>query len=227
MILAAGFGTRMGALTRDRPKPLVRAGGRPLIDHVLDHADAAGVTRAVVNLHYRGAQIRSHLAGRTQPTIAFSEEQPEILDTGGGVVHALPLLGDKPFYGANSDAVFAGANPFDVLADAWDPKTADSLLMLIPVENAHAYTREGDFFLDDGPYGLRRRGDAPRAPYIYGGAQIISPDVLADVPDGPFSMNLIWNRLLAKGRLSAVVYKDAWVDVGTPDGLTEADSVLA
>lgn len=224
MVLAAGFGTRMGDLTRDCPKPLIPAAGRPLIEHVLNHAAAAGIARAVVNLHYRGDQLRAYLAGRQQPDILFSDEQPTIMDTGGGIVHALPLLGDKPFFGINSDAIFAGANPFQVLSDAWDPNRTDCLILLVPREKALAYTRPGDFFLDDA--GLRRRGDAETAPLVYAGAQIVSPNVFAGMAAEPFSMNIVWNRLLAAGRMTAVVYPDPWVDVGTPEGLAEAARVL-
>ena len=225
MILAAGFGTRMKDLTREQPKPLVRAAGKPLIDHVLDYAKSAGVTKTIINLHYRGEQIKAHLARRTDIQIAFSEEQPELLDTGGGVANALPLLGSKPFFGINSDAIFAGANPFDVLAQSWNPDAADSLLLLARRATAKAYSRAGDFFLDGTvPH---RRGTAQTAPFIYAGAQILAPSALAGAPSGAFSMNLVWNQLLEKGRLAAVVYPYVWVDVGTPEGLQEASRALS
>jgi MurNAc alpha-1-phosphate uridylyltransferase len=163
MVLAAGFGTRMGGLTRARPKPLLPVAGRALIDHALDRAAAAGVRRAVVNLHYLGAEIRAHLAGRTVPEIAFSDEAPEILDTGGGVVQALPLLGPGAFFALNSDAVFAGRNPLDVLAGAWNPARMDALLLLVPLASARAYTRAGDFFLEAERGPPRRRGARRRA----------------------------------------------------------------
>lgn len=226
MVLAAGFGTRMGALTRARPKPLLQAGGAALLDHALMHCAEAGVTRAVVNLHYLGVQIRAHLDGRRDPEILFSEEQPEILDTGGGVVQALPLLGDAPFYTLNSDNVFAGGIPLADLAAAWEPARMDALMLLVPIERARAYSRPGDFFLEPGTDRPRRRGEADRAPFVYTGAQIIRPEVFRDAPAGAFSTNVIWNRLLAEGRLAATVYDGSWVDVGTPEGLAEADRVL-
>jgi N-acetyl-alpha-D-muramate 1-phosphate uridylyltransferase len=226
MILAAGFGTRMGELTRDRPKPLLPVAGRALIDHALDMADEAGIRRAVVNLHYRGEQVRAHLARRQAPEVAFSEE-PEILDTGGGIVRALPLLGARPFAVLNSDAVFAGPNPLRALADAWAPERMEALMLLVPVARARAYTRAGDFFLPADGATPARRGKAAAAPLVFTGAQILSPAALGDAPAGPFSLNLVWDRLLAAGRLAAVTYPGEWVDVGTAQGLAEADRVLA
>lgn len=227
MILAAGFGTRMGELTRSRPKPLLSIGGRPMIDLALDLASGAGAARAVVNLHYLGDQIRRHLAGRVSPEVLFSEEQPEILDTGGGVVQALPLLGAAPFFTLNSDAIFAGPNPLGQLAASWDPEKMDALMLLVPRERTHAYTRPGDFFLPvDGGAPLRR-GAAETAPLVYAGAQIIAPRALEGAPQGAFSMNLIWDRLAGEGRLAATVYPGDWVDVGTAEGLAAADRVLS
>jgi len=227
MVLAAGFGTRMGDLTKDTPKPMLHMAGRPLIDHGVDIAENAGAANVVVNLHYLGDQIRKHLASRTSPRVAFSEEQPEILDTGGGLKHALPLLGNDPVYVVNSDAVFAGPNPLVQLADAWDAEVMDVLLHMVPVKQAHAYTRAGDFFLDTDGEAPRRRGEADRAPLIYTGAQIVAPHVFANTPTGPFSMNLIWDRLLECGRLAAVSYAGEWIDVGTPEGLIMAEHVLS
>ena len=227
MILAAGFGTRMGELTRNRPKPLLPVAGRALIDHALDTAAEAGIRRAVINLHYRGEQVRAHLAGRRVPEVAFSEELPEILDTGGGVAQALPLLRRRPFAVLNSDAVFAGPNPLRTLAAAWAPGRMDALMLLVPVARARAYTRAGDFFLPPNGAIPVRRGESAAAPFVFTGAQILSPAALRDAPAGPFSLNLVWDRLLAEGRLAAVAYPGDWVDVGTPEGLAEADRLLA
>ena len=227
MVLAAGFGTRMGALTADTPKPLLRSHGRTLLDLALDHCVTAGVVRAVVNLHYLGDQIRTHLAERTDLEIAFSDEQPQILETGGGIVHALPQLGADPFFVLNSDAVFAGPNPLEALAEAWDPTCMDALLHLVPKTEALAYTRAGDFFLTQNGTAPRRRGSAAEADYIYSGAQIVTPEAFENAPAGAFSMNLIWDRLLAEARLSAIAAPGPWVDVGTPEGLDLASQVLA
>jgi len=226
MILAAGLGTRMRPLTDSCPKPLLPINGRPMIDLALDHAASAGVRRAVVNLHYLGGMIRDHLAGRTVPEVLFSDEQPVILETGGGIVKALPLLGTVPFYTINSDAVWVGLNPLETLALAWDPARMDALLLLVPRERARSYIWSGDFFLSGEAAAPVRRGNATNAPLVYTGAQIIAPRAFAGAPDGAFSQNLIWDRLLALGRLAAVTYPGGWVDVGTPAGLAAAEAAL-
>lgn len=222
MIMSAGFGTRMSALTANRPKPLLPVAGMPLINHALSYCAEAGVKRHVVNLHYLGDQIRAHLDGRDD--IAFSDEA-EILDTGGGVTKALPLLGDAPFYTLNSDAIFIGPPALSALAKAWRADTMDALLLMVRREAAIGYTRAGDFRLEDGR--PARKGTAANAPYVYSGAQIIKPKVFKDAPVGAFSTNVIWDQLSAKNRLSAVVYDGVWVDVGTPEGLKLADEALA
>jgi len=192
MILAAGLGTRMRPLTDSCPKPLLPLQGRPMIDLALDHAAAAGVRRAVVNLHYLGGMIRNHLAARAAPEIVFSEEQPQILDTGGGIAHALALLGAAPFYTVNSDAVWVGPNPLALLAAAWQPARMDALLLLVPREQARSYIRVGDFFLSKEGDAPTRRGAAGTAPLVYTGAQIIAPGAFAGTPAGAFSLNLVW-----------------------------------
>ena len=223
MILAAGFGTRMRPLTDNCPKPLLQVAGRAMIDLTLDRAAAAGVERAVVNLHYLGPMIRAHLAGRTAPQILFSEELPEILDTGGGIVRALPLLGADPFYLINSDAVWAGQNPLDVLAVAWDAVRMDALLLLVPRGRARGYTRPGDFFLDAEGATPAWRGNQPTAPMVYTGAAILAPGVFARAPSGPFPL---WQALTDWSRVAAVTYPGEWVDVGAPAGLSEAEAAL-
>ena len=223
MILAAGLGTRMRPLTDHCPKPLLPINGRPMIDLVLDHAAAVGVRRAVVNLHYLGGMIRDHLAARAVPEIMFSDEQPEILETGGGIVKALPLLGPAPFYTINSDAVWVGPNPLEALAAAWDPMRMDALLLLLPRERARGYTRLGDFFLSNEGDTPVWRGEAETAPMVYTGAQIIAPGVFSNAPRGPFPL---WDALAAWDRVAAVTYTGGWVDVGTPAGLAEAEAAL-
>ena len=225
MIMAAGLGTRMGALTRNTPKPMLHLGGRPMLDHTLDHVVQAGLTRAVINLHYLGAQIEAHLSKKTEPEIRVSHEQPEILDTGGGIVQALPMLGAAPFCVLNSDAVFIGPNPVSVLLQHWQNTDADALLLMIPTTDTIGYTRQGDFFLD-GPI-PRRRGNSAAAPFVYTGGQILRPEVFAGAPQGAFSTNVIWDKLLNAGRLEAVIYPGKWVDVGTPEGLAQAEAALA
>jgi len=226
MVLSAGLGTRMRHLTADRPKPLIPVSGRTLIDRTLDRMGEVGVREAVVNLHYRPGMIRAHLAGRTVPQITFSDESDLLLETGGGVAKALPMLGPAPFMVVNSDNVWIGADAFASLVSGWDAETMDALLLLVPVERATGYSRAGDFSLDNGR--LVRRGEAPRAPYVFTGAQILSPALFAEaVPEGPFSLNLIWDRAIATGRAFGVVHPGGWCDVGTPEGLAEAEEALA
>ncbi len=225
MVLAAGFGTRMRPLTETRPKPLIEVAGRALIDRALDHVAAAGVGRAVVNLHYRGCMIREHLAGRRRPAIAFSEEAPAILDTGGGIVAALPLLGAGPFLAVNADAVWAGPEPLALLAEAGLPEGALARLLVVPRAQARGHAGAGDFAPDG--TGLRRRGAAAEAPLVYTGAQLIAPAAFEGAPAGSFSVNRVWDRLIAERRLAALVYPGTWVDVGTPAGIAEAEAALA
>jgi len=219
MLFAAGFGTRMGALTADRPKPLIEVAGRPLIDHALDLVAAAGVPRTVVNTHYRADQLAAHLAGR--PGIAISHEAPDILDTGGGLRQALPLLASDPVYTLNSDAVWTGAKPLGELACAWDPDRMDGLLLLIDRGRAHGHKGRGDFLPDAD--GRLARGPGG----IYSGAQILKTATLADIPDRVFSLNRLWDRMIAEGRLYGLIHDGGWCDVGHPGGIAEAEALLA
>ncbi|PTW50559.1 nucleotidyltransferase family protein [Rhodovulum kholense] len=219
MLFAAGFGTRMRPLTDDRPKPLIEVAGRPLIDHALALAEGAGLNRIVVNAHYRAGQIESHLAGRHG--IAVLREDPQILDTGGGLRHALPLLGEGPVFTLNSDAVWTGPNPLATLAAAWDPARMDGLLLLIPRGRATGHAGTGDFLTDAD--GRLTRG--PGA--VYSGAQILRTDGLAEIPEPVFSLNRLWDRMLAEGRLFGVLHPGGWCDVGHPDGIAEAEALLA
>ena len=223
MIFAAGLGTRMGELTRDRPKPLIPVAGRPLLDHALALARAAGIRRIVVNTHAHAGQVADHLA-RVAPDAAVSHE-PERLETGGGLKHALPLLGPGPVFTLNADIVWHGPNPLAALAAAWRPGMG-ALLALVPREAAVGHDGPGDFFrAADGR--LARRGTAASAPFVYAGAGIIDPAALAGF-DGPaFSLNPVWDRLIAQGRLFGVVHTGGWVDVGRPEGIALAEAELA
>jgi N-acetyl-alpha-D-muramate 1-phosphate uridylyltransferase len=225
MVMAAGLGTRMGALTADRPKPLLPVAGRALIDHALDRVAEAGVSRAVVNLHWKADMLRAHLAGRTRPEVAFSDETGQLMETGGGLRKARPLLGPGPVFCLNSDAIWTGPAPLPRLAAAWDPDRMDALLLLVRREDAAAYTRAGDFLLEDDGR-LVRRGGRATAPYAYTGAQIIRLEGVEDAPEGPFSTNLVWDRMLAAGRLFGVVHEGGWADVGTPEGLDAATAMV-
>jgi MurNAc alpha-1-phosphate uridylyltransferase len=223
MVLAAGKGTRMRELTRARPKPLLEVAGRALLDHALDRVAEVRPARIVVNVHYLAGQVEAHLAGRD---VLISDERAALLETGGGVRRALPLLGAGPAFVVNSDSVWTGGAPLPALAAAWDPARMDGLLLLVPREAARGYTRPGDFFLgEDGR--LARRGGAERAPYVYTGAQIVRAGAFAVGPEtGAFSANLVWDRMLAAGRLFGAVHRGGWVDVGTPEGLAEAEAAL-
>lgn len=220
MIFAAGFGTRMKPLTDRMPKPLIKVAGKPLIDHALGLLD--GVATVVVNTHYRAEQLEAHLDGRGVTCI---REQPEVLETGGGLKNALPVLGNGPVLTLNSDVIFAGDNPVKALQAAWDPARMDALLTLIPVGNTVEYSGVGDFFLNGGR--IARRGEQAAAPYVYGSVQILKTELLAGVSEDAFSLNVIWDQMIAEGRAFGLPYDGRWVDVGRPEGIAVAEKVLA
>ena len=217
MLFAAGFGTRMGELTANRPKPLIPVAGKALIDHALEQVQAIQPRRVVANLHYLPDQIRTHLAGQD---IAFSDESARILETGGGLRAALPLLGDAPVFTMNTDAVWQGPNALHLLQDAWNPDRMDALLLCIPRENAVGHAGQGDFLLDG-------QGRLTRGPgLVYSGVQILKTDGLADIAEDAFSLNLLWNQMLARGRLYGLAYPGKWCDVGHPDGIALAENMI-
>lgn len=221
MLFAAGFGTRMGALTAARPKPLIPVAGRALIDHALALADAAGAAPRVVNLHYLGDQIAAHLRGRE---VALSWEREAILETGGGLRAALPLLGPGPVLTLNTDAVWTGQNPLVQLADAWDDARMDALLLLLPAPQAHGHSGTGDFLRDDAGR-LRRAAGAPG--HVYLGAQILRTDLLPTIPEPVFSLNRLWDGMIAEGRAYGLIHQGGWCDVGRPEGIAQAEALLA
>lgn len=226
MLLAAGLGRRMRAVSDRLPKPLIEVGGRTLIDRALDRFADAGVGRTVVNLHHKGALIEAALARRVAPEILFSPE-PELLETGGGVAAALGLLGGTPFFVANSDALWLNG-PEDALhrlAAAWDEGNMDGLLLLYPLARTGAYDGPGDFFLTQEGR-LTRRGAAAVAPFLFTGVQILHPRLFEGAPGGAFSLNVLYDRALAEGRLYGLVHDGAWFHVGTPAGLAEAEDAL-
>jgi len=224
MIFAAGLGTRMGDLTRDRPKPLLEVGGRTLIDHALRVAREAGVARIVVNIHAHADQMRAHLA-RVAPDVLVSYE-PKRLETGGGLKRALPLLGPGPVFTLNADMVWRGPNPLAALAAAWDAGRMGGLLELVPRAAAVGHGGRGDFFCDDAGR-LARRGAAEAADFVYAGAEIIDPGALDGFPEGVFSLNAVWDALIAEGRLFGVVHRGGWADVGRPEAIASAEAELA
>jgi len=226
MVLAAGLGERMRPLTLDRPKPLLEVGGRALIDWTLDRFAAAGTRQIAVNSHYKAEMLERHLAKRTDLDIRISRE-PERLETGGGVVRALPLLGDSPFYVANSDSVWLdGPTPaLDRLAAAWKPDQMDVLLLLMAAPRSELYEGPGDFMMD--PAGrLAFRPERRIAPYVYSGLHIAAPRLFAGAPAGAFPLTRLWRKAEAEGRLFGLVHDGAWFHVGTPDALAAADSQL-
>lgn len=217
MIFAAGFGTRMGTLTADRPKPLIEVAGHPLIDHALALAKGAEIEKIVANVHYLPDQIITHLAPFD---VAISDERDEILETGGGLKKALPLLGTGPVITLNSDAVWTGGNPISRLKSAWDPARMDALMALVPRENAIGYTRKGDFIQDaEGRL-------TPGAGLVYTGCQIIKTDLVAQHLENRFSMWDIWQQMLDQGRLFGLPHDGAWCDVGHPAGIKLAENLL-
>ncbi|WP_420568990.1 nucleotidyltransferase family protein [Thalassovita sp.] len=216
MVFAAGFGTRMGALTRSMPKPMIPVGGKPLIDHALHLVEGLEFDPIVVNLHYLPEQIRDHLNGRN---ILFADETQEILETGGGLKAALPLLGAGPVLTMNTDAAWAGPNPVPLLTQAWDPSKMDALLMCVPPENAIGHAGQGDFLLKDD-----RLSRGPGL--VYSGVQIIKTDLLHQIPERAFSLNLLWNQMLAEGRIFGLSYPGKWCDVGRPEGISLAEDML-
>jgi MurNAc alpha-1-phosphate uridylyltransferase len=213
MVLAAGLSKRMRPLTEMVPKPMVRLRGRPLIDHVLDRTAAAGITHAVVNVHYLADILESHLATRTTPRITISDERDALLDTGGGLVRALPLLGAAPFIIHNSDSVWLEgphAN-LDTLIETWDQERMDALLLLAASANSLGYDGAGDFTI---------------APFVFTGVSIVHPRLFDGTREEFFSLNLLWDRAMAAGRLYGVRLDGFWMHIGTPAALEAAESAI-
>ena len=226
MVLAAGLGERMRPLTLERPKPLLSAGGRTLIDWTLDRFARFGIRRIVVNLHYKPEMLERHLAKRTDLDIALSRED-ERLETGGGVAKALPLLGDRPFFVANADTIWLdGPVPaLKRLAVTWDAEKMDALLLMMAVPRADGYEGPGDFTMDAAGH-VAKRLERRIAPYVYAGLQLVSPRLFRAAPTGPFSIMKLWMRAQEEGRLFGLVHDGAWFHVGTPDTLVAADFQL-
>ncbi len=228
MVLAAGLGRRMLPLTENRPKALVPVAGQALIDHVLDRLVEAGVENVAVNLHHRAEDLRRHLAGRAGPAIAFSEENGELLDTGGGVANALETLGDRPFYVANCDVLWGDGltGTLARLARRWDARRMDALLLVQPAPAALGYQGLGDYFMD--PEGaLRRRKIGEVAPFVFAGVQILHPRLFVDHPSGPFSLNALYDLAEWRGRLWGLRHEGMWAHVGRPQDIGAAERELA
>ena len=228
MVLAAGLGTRMRPLTDALPKPLVQVAGRALIDHVLDRLADAGVETAVVNVHHMADQIEAHLKGRTRPRIEISDERGVLLDTGGGVVKALPRLGPAPFLHMNSDTLWIeGVTPnLPQLAASFDPTRMDILLLLASTTASIGYEGRGDFAMaPDGR--LARRAERQVAPFVYAGAAMLSPAQFTDAPTGKFSLNTMFDRAIESGRLYGQRLEGTWMHVGTPAAIQAAEAAIS
>jgi len=226
MVLAAGLGQRMRPITDKMPKPLVPLRGEAMLDTILDRLQAHGIAKVVVNLHYLGEMIEVHLKGRTQPEIVFSHER-DLLETGGGVKKALPLLGEVPFFVLNGDVCWLdGITPaLARLAAAWDEEQMDALLLLHPTCSAFGYEGIGDYFMD--PFGrLRRRQERQIAPFIYAGIQILHPRLFEDAPEGSFSLNKLYDKAQDAGRLWGLRHDGEWYHVGTPAELRAVEDAL-
>jgi N-acetyl-alpha-D-muramate 1-phosphate uridylyltransferase len=227
-VLAAGLGTRMRPLTDTLPKPLVPLAGRAMIDHVLDRLADAGITNAVVNVHYLADQIERHVAQRTNPRVLISDERGVLLETGGGVVRALPKLGSAPFVIHNSDSVWIehGRPNINRMLDTWNAARMDSLMLLAPTSTSLGYDGRGDFHLAaDGR--LTRRSGNTTAPYVFAGVSIIDPGMFKGEAERPFSLNRVWDRAIAASRLYGIVLDGLWMHVGTPEALIEANAAIA
>jgi MurNAc alpha-1-phosphate uridylyltransferase len=229
MIMAAGKGTRMMPLTATRPKPLIEVAGTTLLDHVLDLLREAGVGRIVVNVHYLADQIEAHLAANAGDfDLAISDERQLLRDTGGGLVQALPLIPDDPFFCVNADNWFVGVgeNALLRMAKAWDAARMDVLMLVVPFEHAGNTQGTGDFDLsEDGR--LSRDGPRQARPFVWTGIQLLARHVVVDPPEAVFSTNLFWDRAIAKGRCRGLVHEGEWYDVGYPEAITMTEARLA
>jgi MurNAc alpha-1-phosphate uridylyltransferase len=226
MILAAGLGKRMRPLTASQPKPLVRVAGKALIDHALDRLAEAGVARVVVNVHYLADALEAHVLARKAPQVTISDERGQLLETGGGMAKALPLLPD-PFFALNADNIWLDGpkSAFHDLSRRWDPEAMDALLLVVPHARAMNFNGPGDFHMD--PMGrLSRRRDGRIAPFIYTGIQLVSHRLLREAPQPPFSTNILWNRAIAEGRLYGISFTGLWFEVGTPQAIRPTEEAL-
>jgi MurNAc alpha-1-phosphate uridylyltransferase len=217
MLFAAGFGTRMKHLTANQPKPLVQVSGKALIDHAIDIAREGRPETILANLHYLPDMLVQHLAGTGVKTLT---ETPDILETGGGLRNALPVLGNDPVITMNTDAIWKGPNPVQMALDAWKPEEMDALLVCVPVPQTVGYSGNGDFQIEAD--GRLARGNGS----VYGGVQIIKTDRLAAISEASFSLNVLWNQMLEDQRLFGLNYTGRWCDVGHPGGIQLAEEML-
>ena len=228
MIMAAGLGKRMRPLTATRPKPLIEVNGKTLLDHALEKLRAAGVKRVVVNVHYLADSIEAHLVTRAEGLEVFiSDERRLLMETGGGMVKAEPLIDCDPFLALNSDNLWIDgpADTIRLLASQWDGARMDALLLLVPQAKALGNKGLGDFHMDRSGR-IRRRERSHVAPFVFTGIQIVSKRLLRDAPDGPFSTNILWDRAIEEGRAFGAVHQGLWFDVGTPQSIPFTEAAL-
>jgi MurNAc alpha-1-phosphate uridylyltransferase len=226
MLLAAGLGARMRPLTDHKPKPLVAVLGKPLIDHALDRLQAANVATVVVNVHYMADAIEAHLAGRARPTILISDERAQLLETGGGILKALQWLGERPFFVMNADSLWLEADSnLPRLALGFDPARMDARLLLAPIERAIGFDGRGDYAIDAAGR-LEARGARERAPFVYAGVAVLTPQLFAGAPSGPFSLVRLFARAEAAGRLHGMLLDGTWMHVGSPEAIAAAEALL-
>jgi MurNAc alpha-1-phosphate uridylyltransferase len=226
MILAAGLGKRMRPLTASQPKPMVRVAGKPLIDHALDRLAEAGIAKAVVNVHYLADALEAHVLARETPKVTISDERALLLETGGGMIKALPQLPD-PFFALNADNIWLDGpkNAFHDLSRRWNPAIMDALLLVVPHARAENFRGPGDFHMD-AMGRLARRRSGRIAPFIYTGIQLVSHRLLREAPEGPFSTNILWNRAMEEGRLYGLSFTGLWFEVGTPQAIRPTEEAL-
>lgn len=227
MVLAAGLGTRMRPLTDDRPKPLVKLSGQTLLDRVLDRLSQAEFSRAIVNVHYRAELIEEALQERSSPLVEISDERDVLLDTGGGVARALPLIDRDSFLIHNSDSVWVEgvSDNLDRMRDFWDPETMDCLMLLALSGTSIGFDGSGDFVM--APSGrLQRRPEREQAPFVFTGVSIAHKRMFANPPEVPFSLNVLWDRAIERDRLFGIRLDGFWMHVGTPDALSESEHAL-
>jgi MurNAc alpha-1-phosphate uridylyltransferase len=223
MIFAAGFGKRMAPLTDGTPKPMLKVLNTPLIDHAFALLRSTSIKKFVVNTHYLAQQVEDHVS--SIEGAVYLREVPDLLETGGGLKNALPLLGAGPVVTVNSDLIFTEGSPLPALMAVWNPEKMDALLALVPIENTIAHNGAGDFFCD--PEGrLSRKGAQVSAPFVYTGVQIVKTDGLAKISDRVFSLNKLWDQMIATRRAYGMIYPGQWVDIGTPTGFAAAEQVL-
>ena len=228
MIMAAGLGKRMRPLTASRPKPLIEVAGKALLDHVLDRLKAAGVQQVVVNVHYLADAVEAHLATRKHGLdVVISDERGLLLETGGGLAHAVDLIASDPFLAVNSDNLWVDgpADTLKLLASHWDDAKMDALLLLVPLARARNHQGMGDFHMTRTGR-LRRRERSRVAPFVFTGIQMMSKRLLKDAPDGPFSTNILWDRAIKEGRCFGAVHQGLWFDVGVPRSIKLTEAAL-